>query len=153
MTDETFADYWEYLVDKIHRASYQAATADERIFYSANILRGSVPRSGIVGYFENTACDVIRDAHHALSTLGLPDALKHLQDAQQLILNGNPLPETASFVTLFDSSLAKEERDKALDDLDESVRDIEHQLGEQDEAIFDALCRFADEKSLCIRKS
>ena len=91
MTDEEFADYWSYLVEKMQTSTYNGLSKDERVFYSANILRGSVPRSGVVGYFENTECDVIRDAHHALSTLGLTNALKLLQDAQRIILEGDPL--------------------------------------------------------------
>jgi hypothetical protein len=148
MTDEEFADYWTALVEKTHHSTSGNLSRDERIFYSANILRGAVPRSGLIGYFENTPCDVIRDAHVALAVLGLSDALKLLQQAQSIILKGDPLPDTDQFTTLFDYDLPEEEVAEAMDDLDRIVRDVQNQLNLQDQAIFDSLCRFADERRL-----
>lgn len=151
MTDDEFWEYWTYLVKKKHEehpSTDDSLTSDERVFYSANIFRGSVPRSGLLGYFLNTECDVIRDAHHALSVLGLPDALKLLQDAQRIILNGESLPEKDQFLTLYDNDLPDEELEKAMDDLDGKVREIQEQLYLQDDAIYDSLCRFADERKL-----
>jgi hypothetical protein len=150
MTDEEFADYWTVLVEKKH-STKAALSSDERVFYAANIFRGSVPRSGLIGYFENTECDVIRDAHHALAILGLPDALRLLQDAQRIVLNGDPLPETGQFVSLFDD-LPEEELEQAMDDLDERVRDVHNQLYLHDQAIFDSLCRFANDRGLGVPK-
>jgi len=147
MTDKEFADYWTSLVEKKH-STKAALSSDERLFFAANILRGSVPRSGLIGYFENTECDVIRDAHRALVTLGLPEAHRLLQDAQNIVLKDAPLPETDQCVTLFDYNLPEEELEEAMDDLDERVSDIQNQLYLQDQAIYDSLCRFADERSL-----
>jgi hypothetical protein len=152
MTDEEFSDYWGYLVEKMQTSTYDGLSKDEKVFYSVNILRGSVPRSGVVGYFENTECDAIRDAHHALSTLGLTNALRLLQDAQRIILKGDPLPETDQFVTLVDDELPEEAFEKAMDDLDERVRDVQNLLCLEDQAMFDSLCRFADERSLSAPK-
>lgn len=144
MTDEEFSDYWSFLVKKKHAT----LSIDERVFYAANILRGSVPRSGLMGYFENTECNVIRDASDALATLSLPETQRLLQDAQTIVLNGAPLPETDQRLSLYDDSLTEEEFARAMDDLDEKVSDIQSQLYSQDQAIFDALCRFADERQL-----
>lgn len=152
MTDQEFADYWTFLVEKEHRSTYAGLSRDERVFYALNFFRGSVPRSGLIAYFENTECVVIQNAHHALSHLGLTDALKLLQDAQRIILKGDPLPETDQCVTLFDYDLPEEELDKAMNDLGESVRDVQDSLYRQDQAIFDALCRFADENGLRVPK-
>ena len=151
MTDEQFADYWRYLVEKVNRSTYHGLSKDERVFYSANILRGSVPRSGLVGYFENTECNVIRDVKHSLSTLGLSEVLKLIQDAEAVILRGNSLPETDQFLELFDEGLPAEELENAMDELDENVRDIERRLCLEDQALFEVLCRFADEKCLGVR--
>jgi hypothetical protein len=85
MTDKEFEDYWAYLVEKRHSAK-AALSCDERVFYAANLLRGSVPRDGLIGYFENTECDAIREAHHALATLGVPEALRLLQAAQEIVV-------------------------------------------------------------------
>ena len=148
MTDEDFADYWTFLVKRKQESTYDDLLEDERIFYAANIFRGSVLRSGLIGYFENTECEVIRGTHHALSMLGLSDALKLLQDSQRIILKGDPLPETDQFVTLFNYDLPEEEVEKAMDDLDRLVQDVQDQLYLQDQAIFDSLCRFADQRKL-----
>ncbi len=147
MTDKEFTDYWTYLVKKKY-STKAALSSDERVFYAANIFRGSVPRSGLIGYFENTKCDVIRDAHQALVTLGLSEAVRLLQDAQKIVLHGAPLPETDQCISLFDYDLPEEELELAMNDLDSRVSEIQHQLYLQDQAIFDSLCRFADEKRL-----
>lgn len=151
MTDKEFIDYWTYLVKKKY-STKAALSTDERVFYAANIFRGSVPRSGLIGYFENTECDVIRDAHQALVTLGLSEALRLLHDAEKIVLNGAPLPETDQCVSLFDYDLPEKELELAMDELDNKVSDIQEQLYLQDQPIFDALCRFADEKRLRVPK-
>lgn len=147
MSDEEFEAYWSSLVKKKY-STEDALSDDERIFYAANLFRGSVPRSGLIGYFENTECDVIRDAHRALAALGLIEALRLLTDAQQIVLNGEPLPETEQLLTLLDDDLPEEEYEQAMDELDERVAEIEKLLCLQDEAIFDSLCDFAKEKRL-----
>ncbi|MGL4465004.1 MAG: DMP19 family protein [Planctomycetia bacterium] len=147
MTDEEFTVYWGLLVTKKY-STKETLSSDERLFFAANDFRGSVPRSGLVGYFENTECDVISDAHSALATLGLSEALKLLQDGQNIVLKGNPLPETDQCLTLFDKDLAEETLDQPMNELDESVKEIERQLYLQDDLIFDVLCRFADERAL-----
>jgi hypothetical protein len=151
MTDKDFADYWAFLVEKKY-STKAVLSSDERAFFAANIFRGSVPRSGLIGYFENTGCDVIRDAHLALAMLGLPEALTLLHDAQEIVLNGRPLPETDQCITLFDFDLPEEELEQAMKDLDERVRSVQIQLYLQDQPIFDALCRFADERNLRVPK-
>lgn len=148
MTDDEFSDYWACLVEKVRQSTHATLSSDERIFYAANMLRGSVPRSGLIGYFENTECGVIRDAHHALVMLGLVDALKLLQSAQELVLKGRPLPDGDQFLALCDDGVPREEREKAMDDLDELVQPVQDQLYDQDHAIWNALCRFADERRL-----
>ncbi len=147
MTDEEFSTYWSFLVEKRHAAT-EALSRDERVFYVANIFRGSVSRSGLTGYFESTECDVIRDADHALATLGLPEAQRLLQDAQKIVLNGAPLPETDQCLSLYDDSLTEEEFARAMDELEEKLGEIQRQLYAQDQAIVEALCRFADERQL-----
>lgn len=151
MTDNEFSDYWAFLVERKHSGKSELS-CDERIFYAANVFRGSVPRSGLVGYFENTQADVIRDAHHALATLGLSEVLKHLQDAQEIVLKGHPLPETDECVSLFNYDLPEEELEKAMDELNEAVGCIQDQLCRHDLVIFDSLCRFADERRLATPK-
>ncbi len=151
MTDEQFADYWGSLVKKKH-STKAALSSDERVFYAANVFRGSVPSSGLIGYFENTECDLIRDAHHALATLGQFESLRLLQDAQKIVLNGHPLPESDQCLTLFEADLSEEELEQAMDDMEKKLSDIQNQLYLQDGAIFESLCRFAEERNLFVSK-
>lgn len=152
MTDEEFSTFWTFLVDKKFRKQ-AALTDDERIFYAANLFRGSVPRSGVLGYFENNTCDEIRDAHHALQVLVLAGPLRLLQQAQHIVLRGEPLPDSDEFVTLYDEDLSEEEYAEAMDELDEKVADIQEQILTHYQPIFEALCRFADERNLTVDNS
>ena len=104
MTDKEFADYWASLVEKKYSPKAELSS-DERFFYAANVFRGTVPRSGLIGYFENTEANVIHDAHHALAMLGLSEVLRLLQEAQEIVLNRKPLPDSQQWITLFDYDL------------------------------------------------
>lgn len=147
MNDQQFQDYWTWLVDKKHAAN-ATLSHDERVFYAANVLRGCVSGGGLLTYFENTSADDIRDAHHALATLGLSDALQLLQAAQAMILNGRELPAGDTCLSLYDEDLSEEQVEQAMEELDEKVAVVQDKFVEQDDAIFDALCRFAAENAL-----
>lgn len=147
MTDQEFADYWTSLVEKKH-STKALLSPDERLFYAANIFRGSVPRSGLIGYFENTEWGVIREAHQALESLGLHEARRLLGEAEEIVLAGARQPAAHERLTLFDDDLSEDEFEQAMVDLENRVSEIQNQVYRQDQAIFDALCRFAEEKSL-----
>jgi len=147
MTDEEFSAYWSFLVQKKH-AVMQTLSSDETVFYAANVFRGSLSDSGLTGYFENTECDVIRDADNALATLGLSEAQRLLQDALKIVFKGAPMPDTDQYLSLYEDSLDEEDFARAMDELEEKLGEIESRLQSQDHAICDALCRFADERQL-----
>lgn len=148
MTDSEFAEYWTSLVRKKQLASYHGLSTDERIFYAANLLRGSVPRSGLIGYFENTDFDSIRDVEPALRVLGLGELLRILEDARRIVLQDREVVQSDRFLTLFDEHLSEEEEELARERLDECLRDFEERFNAQDRLFFDALCRFADSRNL-----
>ena len=147
MSSDAFASFWDSLVDKRFDAEVDLSK-DERLIYAANLLRGAVLESGLAGYFLETEANEIRDAHEALQVLALAEPLRLLQQAQEIALNGAPLPESDETLTLFDEDLSEDEYEAAIDDLGERLAPIQDQLLMQDDAIFDTINRFAIEKGL-----
>ncbi len=147
MSIEAFGSFWDALVDKRFGAD-TVLSKEERLIYAANLLRGAVLESGLVGYFLETEANEIRDTHEALRSLDLAEPLRLLQQAQEIALNGAPLPDSDETLTLFDEDLSEDEYEAAIDDLGERLAPIQDQLLLQDDAIFDAINRFAIEKGL-----
>ena len=79
MTETDFESLWKNLVQRMHGADEPALSKHERHFYAVNLLRGSVPRSGFIGYFENWSGSEIADAYEGLRALELPSALELLE--------------------------------------------------------------------------
>lgn len=144
MTDDDFDALWTNLVERAHKPMLTALTADERVFYAVNLLRGSVPRSGFIGYFENWSGADISAAHRGLRVLGLETASRLLTEAQTLVLGDQPLRDEAVPLTVFPDSLTKDEHEEASNRLDEALTPIEKQFYPLDDEIYEALCSFAD---------
>jgi hypothetical protein len=144
MTDDDFDALWTNLVERSHQPRRAPLTADERVFYAVNLLRGSVPRSGFIGYFENWTGAEISAAHRGLRVLELETALGLLTAAQTLVLGDQPLPDEAVSLTVFPDSLSEEEHEEASSRLDEALTPIEEQFYPLDDEIYEALCSFAD---------
>lgn len=144
MTDDDFDALWTNLVQRSHQPMHTALTADERVFYAVNLLRGSVPRSGFIGYFENWSGADISAAHRGLRVLGLETASRLLAAAQTLVLGDQPLPDDAVSLTVFPDSLTEEEHEEMSDRLDKALDPIEKQFYPLDDEIYEALCSFAD---------
>src|SRR5687768_1712027 len=109
MTEEDFNALWTNLVKRSHKADGPPLSEHERRFYAVNLLRGSVPRSGFIGYFENWSALEIAAAHEGLRTLGLLPVLAVLERAQSTVLGGRPLPGDSSAIEVFPNSLTDEE--------------------------------------------
>ena len=148
MTDDDFDALWTNLVQRSHEPMHTALTADERVFYAVNLLRGSVPRSGFIGYFENWSGADISAAHRGLRVLGLETASRLLAAAQTLVLGDQQLPDGAVPLTVFTDSLTEEEHEEMSDRLDEALDPIEKQFYPLDDEIYEALCSFADAHQL-----
>jgi hypothetical protein len=96
MTEKDFNALWTNLVERSHKAAGPPLSEDERRFYGVNLLRGSVPRSGFIGYFENWSTSEIDAAHEGLRALRLLPVL-----AQNTVLGGRPLPKDSSRIAVF----------------------------------------------------
>ena len=109
MTETDFESLWKNLVQRMHGADEPALSKHERHFYAVNLLRGSVPRSGFIGYFENWSGSEIADAYEGLRALELPSALELLEQAARIVLGGRPVPVDASPIEIFPASLTEAE--------------------------------------------
>lgn len=148
MTDEEFSKLWTNLVHRGSGTASPALTREERLFYSVNLLRGSVPRSGFVGYFENFTGREIHDAHEGLKELGLSSALSLLQQAQAIVLGDRPLQDDALPIQIFPDSLTEKEFEEASERLDAAMQPLEKKMYELDSDIWQALCQFATQRDI-----
>ena len=148
MTEAQFEALWIRLVKKKHGESTDALTTQERLFYGVNRLRGSVPRSGFIGYFEHSTGDDVRDAHAGLQVMQLDDVLTLLQRAQAIVLRDQPLPAGTDPIEVLPGEWSEEAFETAMDELDLAVTDVQKSFYECDENIFAALCQYADQHGL-----
>lgn len=148
MTEDEFEAIWTNLVERSHNPDGPPLSQPERCFYTVNLLRGSVPRSGFIGYFENCTGPEIAAAHQGLRALGLQSTLDLLDQAQHVVLAGKPLPEDDSPIEIFPDSMTEEEFETESERIDEAVAPIEQEFYSHDEAIWNALCDYAESHQL-----
>ena len=148
MKEEDFDILWTDLVERSHKDGSVPLSECERHFYAVNILRGSVPRSGFIGYFENWTGQDILDAHAGLKALGLDSVLALLEQAEAIALGGKPIPTSLSRIEIFPESLTEDEYETESDRLDEALGPISEKFYTQDEIIWNTLCRYADANNL-----
>jgi len=143
MNEDDFNALWKSLVKRSSSLSEH-----ERRFYAVNLLRGSVPRSGFIGYFENWSASEIAVAHEGLEALHLVPVLALLQKAQNIVLGGKPLPRSSSRVVVFPKSLTDEEHERESCRIDEALAPVEEEFFKYDDQMWNALCHYADEHKL-----
>jgi len=148
MTEEGFDELWASLVKRSHQPDLHPLSESEQLFYAVNLLRGSVPRSGFVGFFENcTASDVV-SAHEGLGVLGLTAVLDLLQEARNAILGPGPFTIESLSVAPISDALSDAEHDAESDRLDEALAPIEQAFHTHDGSVLQALCAYADQREL-----
>jgi Domain of unknown function (DUF4375) len=152
MTDDAFDALWSNLVERSHRTGGIPLTEDERHFYAVNLLRGSVPRSGFIGYFENWKTSGILAAHTGLRALNLDAARTLLEKAQEVALDGRPLPKDATSLTIVSHTLSEEEYERESDRIEAALSPFEDAFCELDDEIWAALCEFAARHELKPKK-
>lgn len=148
MKDEEFDILWTDLVERSHGDGLRPLSECERHFYAVNLLRGSVPRSGFIGYFENWTGQDILDAHAGLKALGLDSVLALLEQAEAIALAGKPIPPGSSRIEVIPVSLTEDEYEAESDRLDEALGPISEEFYKHDEIIWNALCGYAEENNL-----
>jgi len=148
MTEEDFSALWTNLVERSHKADGPPLSEEERHFYAVNVLRGSVPRSGFIGYFENWSTSDIVAAHEGLRALRLLPVLDLLEKAQKTVLGGRPLPKESSRIVVFPSSMSEKEYEMESNRVDEALAPIEEEFYKRNDEIWNALRQYADEHQL-----
>ena len=148
MIEEEFEKLWHRLVKQVHGPNPIALTKHERLFYAANWLRGSIPRSGLYVYFDTSTGDDVRDAREALQLMGLDDVVALLDRAVPIALRNQPLPVGNSPIELVSRELSDEAYAQAMNDLDAALGPVQDLFYECEDKIFDAICRFADQHGL-----
>jgi hypothetical protein len=146
MTDDEFDNLWSKLVDRFH-SQRNNLTNEEMLFYGVNVLRGSVPRSGFIGYFENNTGPVIAAARNGLSAMNLSRTSDILSRAQKIALGNEELPTDDLPISLIPHDSA-ELYDKESEKLELALSDVEDEFMEQEESIWNALILYASEHNL-----
>lgn len=148
MSDAEFNALWSDLVSRSYKTDKLPLSEHERHFYAVNLLRGSVPRSGFIGYFENNSSSDIAAAHEGLRELNLLLVLALLEKAQNIILRGRPLPEDSSCIDVFPTSLTEEEYERESDNMEVDITAIQREFCKHDAVTWTALFEFADRHQL-----
>ena len=148
MTDDDFDRLWVNLVDRSHRPGRTPLSEHERYFYAVSLLRGSVPRSGFIGYFENHKSSEIADAKEGLRAMKLEAVLAVLREAQAAIFGDAVLPNDSKQLEIFPESLTEKEYEEVSDRLDELVTPIEEKFYSHEEEVWDALLAYAGKHGL-----
>ncbi len=148
MSDAEFNALWADLVSRAYKTDMPSLSGHERHFYAVNLLRGSVSRSGFIGYFENNSSSDIAAAHEGLRELKLLLALALLEKAQNIILKGRLLPENPSCIDAFPASLTEEEYERESDRMEVDITPIQREFYRHDAVIWTTLCEYADSHQL-----
>ena len=148
MSDAEFNALWADLVSRAYKTDMQSLSGHERHFYAVNLLRGSVPRSGFIGYFENSSSSDIAAAREGLRELHLLRVLALFEKAQDIIFKGRTLPEDSSCIYVFPDSLSEEEYEKESDSMEVEITPIQREFYKLDAVIWTALGEYADRHQL-----
>lgn len=148
MNDREFSELWTNLVHRNSGSATPPLTSDERHFYAVNLLRGSVLRSGFIGYFENVTDREINDAYKGLKELSLDSVSLLLQQAQELALADRPIPTDGLPIQVFPDSLDEKEYDELCERLDTAMKPVEEKMYSLDDEMWQALGRFAEQRKL-----
>lgn len=146
MNDDMFEDLWTNLVDRSTGDTSNPLTKDERIFYSINLLRGSIPSGGFLGYFEICTQRDIRDALEGLTELHLDEVASILRTALSNVLGDTPLSDELSPVQVVSPSLDEDEYIEECERIAARMQPLEKQLLDLDSAILRALYQLASER-------
>lgn len=146
MNEENFEILWSRLVAVFHKEP-KKLTHEEFIFYSVNSLRGSVPRSGFIGFFENNNVSVITAAHKGLAEMNLTNIAALLNRAQQIAIGNKRLPSDGSYIEVVPRD-SEEEYEKESERLEHALYDVESAFYKYDDVLWDALGEYARKHQL-----
>ena len=136
MEDADFERLWTNIVDRKYKKVGEPLNEIEQLLYALNLFAGGVPRSGMIGYFENSTGKEIHDAKAALTVLGMEPHRKIIDDAQEILMDGGALSSSDEQVEVIPRDLSEEEYEVYSEQLESRIAPVEER--------FDALLNLND---------
>ncbi len=141
MEPEDFERLWTSLVDRKYGKTGDPLDESEQMLFGLNLFAGGVPRSGMIGYFENSTGKEILDARSALRTLGLERPLKILDDAQRILMDGATLVPTDEQIEVVPRDLSEEEYEAYSEKLESKISSTEEEFEAIEDDLYDGIDR------------
>ncbi|QDT64552.1 DMP19 family protein [Calycomorphotria hydatis] len=144
MEKADFDRLWSNLVDRKYKKTGEPLNESEQLLYALNCFAGGVPRSGMIGYFENSTGKEIHDAKAALTILGMEHHRKIIDDAQQILMQSRTLPFSDDQIELIPQNLSEEEYEAYSERLASMIAPVEERFKASEENLYDGIDRFIE---------
>lgn len=144
MEDDEFERLWVSLVERKHGKSGEPLCESEELLYALNFFAGSVPRSGMIGYFENSSGKEILAAKEALKILELDVVLKVLEDAQRVLMGERALVAVEEPIEVIPHDLDEEQYEKYSEDLEGRIAPVEEEFEAVEDVLNEGIDRFIE---------
>ncbi len=148
MEPDDFERLWTNLVDRKYGKTGEPLDESEELLYALNLFAGGVPRSGMIGYFENSTGKEILDAKSALKIIGLESHIKILEDAQRILMVGRTLARTEEQIEIVASDLSEEEYEAHSEQLDRKIASVEEAFEAIEDALYDGIDRLIETRGI-----
>ena len=148
MEDADFERLWANLVDRKYKKTGEPLNESEQLLYALNLFAGGVPRSGMIGYFENSSGKEIHDAKAALTALGMESHRKIIDDAEAILLDGKALPSSEDQVEVIPRDLSEEEYEAYSERLDTEIEPVEERFYAIEDDLYDGIDRFIEMRGI-----
>ena len=142
MTDEEFEKLWHSLVDRYYGKVEPPLTRDEELLFALNQLAGSVPRSGMIGYFDNSTGNEILNAKEALRLCKLDSLLDILERAQSIIVGITPVTRTDKPLDLIPDAITEEDYEQLSSEREKLISPVEEEFFNHEDALCEAIDQF-----------
>ena len=148
MEDADFERLWTNLVDRKYKKVGEPLNEDEQLLYALNLFAGGVPRSGMIGYFENSTGKEIHDAKAALTVLGMEPHRKIIDDAQAILMDGKALACSDEQVEVVPGNLSEEEYEAYSERLENEIEPVEERFYAIEDDLYDGIDRFIEMRGI-----
>ena len=151
MEDADFERLWTNLVDRRYGKTGEPLNESEELLYALNLFAGGVPRSGMIGYFENSTGKEIHDAKAALTVLGMESHRRIIDDAQEILMEGKALPSSDVQIEIIPRDLSEEEYEAYSERLENKIAPVEERFEAIEDDLYDGIDRLIEIKGITAR--
>lgn len=148
MKDADFERLWANLVYRKYKKIGEPLNESEQLLYALNLFAGGVPRSGMIGYFENSSGKEIHDAKAALTALGMELHRKIIDDAQAVLMDGRAIPCSEEQIEVIPRNLSEEEYEAYSERLDTEIEPVEERFYAIEDDLYDGIDRFIEMRGI-----